>query len=1040
MSEVRKFKFVSPGIFLREIDNSQLPAIAPEVGPVFIGRARKGPANRPYTVQSFSEFVDVFGDPVAGGSGGDYFREGNIAGPTYGAYATQAYLDAQVGPVTYVRMLGESNPDNDGTANAVAGWNTNQEFSGDQDLDVRRQKGGAYGLFVHASSSAISSTRRGTMTGSLAAIFYCNSGSSIVLSGGAPAATADVAEVNVSGAATVIASDSTMNFTAMVMNDLGDELLKTEFNFNRNSDKYIRKVFNTNPTTVNSDITNTAILSEGEPRYWLGETYESYLFEKLGTDTGKVFGFIAAINSGSTTFTSAGSNQWADRQTSYINPRTGWFFSQDLVSVGGAGRSTYDARNMTKLFRFHGRDGGEYIQENYKISIQDIKSSPNDFDTYGSFTVVIRAASDSDAKPVIIERFSECNLNPQSQNYVARKIGDRYVEWDYNDGRMREYGEFANLSEIVRIEMNPDINGIDSRLLPFGVFGPPRPPGFMVLSGSSQGEAGNGPTRNVVPLLGDAWQTLLVTGSVEQASASYSYVEGTGSVAIPFIRDSLGSDVAETQFMEIQTHVLGASWAAGNQHTASLYYPSTLTRLSSSDHGSSSPTEAFWGLQTNYWTSGRTSTVFDRGYRDYLRGLPLAEDSRFGSLTGAPTNNQYSWIFTLDDIVVPDGKVGKSYWMSGSRSGVSKENAVSVGDSVTSASYQAVIDAGLAKFTSPLFGGFDGFDITEKEPLRDGFLTDTTTTQTSINNYGFNTVEKAINTVKDPEFVEMNMLSVPGIVNENLTQKVLNICEDRGDALGVIDLRGVYLPFTENSNDFKSRVNATSLDGVITALRDRAINSSYGCTYFPWVQIRDSITGQFLWAPPSVAAVGTMASSERASEVWFAPAGFNRGGLSNGGAAGIPVTAVTQKLTSDERDKLYEANINPIATFPSEGIVIFGQKTLQVTPSALDRINVRRLMIFIKKEISRIASGILFDQNVPATWARFTNQAEPLLASVKARMGLTEFRVVLDETTTTPDLVDRNILYAKIFLKPARAIEFIAIDFNITRTGAAFTD
>ena len=159
-----------------------------------------------------------------------------------------------------------------------------------------------------------------------------------------------------------------------------------------------------------------------------------------------------------------------------------------------------------------------------------------------------------------------------------------------------------------------------------------------------------------------------------------------------------------------------------------------------------------------------------------------------------------------------------------------------------------------------------------------------------------------------------------------------------------------------------------------------------------------------------------------------------------GGAAGVPVVAVTEKLTSEDRDKLYEANINPIASFPSEGIVVFGQKTLQVTPSALDRINVRRLMIYIKREISRIASGILFDQNVPATWARFTNQVEPLLASVKSRLGLTEFRVVLDETTTTPDLIDRNILYAKIFLKPARSIEFIAIDFNITRTGAAFVD
>ena len=157
-------------------------------------------------------------------------------------------------------------------------------------------------------------------------------------------------------------------------------------------------------------------------------------------------------------------------------------------------------------------------------------------------------------------------------------------------------------------------------------------------------------------------------------------------------------------------------------------------------------------------------------------------------------------------------------------------------------------------------------------------------------------------------------------------------------------------------------------------------------------------------------------------------------------SAGIPIIGVRDKLTSKQRDDLYEANINPIASFPAEGIVIFGQKTLQVTRSALDRINVRRLMIFVKKQISRISNGLLFDQNVPATWDRFLAQVDPFLEGIKTDFGLTDFKVVLDETTTTPDLIDRNIMYAKIFLKPARAIEYIAIDFNITNTGASFED
>jgi phage tail sheath protein FI len=173
--------------------------------------------------------------------------------------------------------------------------------------------------------------------------------------------------------------------------------------------------------------------------------------------------------------------------------------------------------------------------------------------------------------------------------------------------------------------------------------------------------------------------------------------------------------------------------------------------------------------------------------------------------------------------------------------------------------------------------------------------------------------------------------------------------------------------------------------------------------------------------------------------LWFAPAGFNRGGLTEG-AAGIPITNVSERLISKDRDTLYEANINPIASFPSSGIVVFGQKTLQTRQSALDRINVRRLVIFMKKQISILSTRVLFEQNVPATWNRFKSLVEPFLANVKTDFGITDYKLILDETTTTPDLIDQNILYAKIMIKPARAIEYIAIDFVIASTGASFED
>jgi len=394
---------------------------------------------------------------------------------------------------------------------------------------------------------------------------------------------------------------------------------------------------------------------------------------------------------------------------------------------------------------------------------------------------------------------------------------------------------------------------------------------------------------------------------------------------------------------------------------------------------------------------------------------------------------EYSWVFTLDDIsgsstatttVLPVGT-----YVSGSRQLGTSYTAV--GGTPT-----AVIDVGLNSFTTVFNAGFDGLNILEAAPFRNTLLAADTEPTT---NYAYATIERAMDTVSDADIVECNLMTLPGLTENTLTKKLMDTCEARGDSLAIIDLDGGYIPPTENVAASDSTRNG-SLAEVINNLKQRQLNNSYGCCYYPWVMIVDDFNnGGTLVVPPSVAALGTFASSEAQSELWFAPAGFNRGGLTVG-SAGIPVSNVTQRLNQRQRDSMYDININPIATFPAEGIVIYGQKTLQITDSALDRINVRRLMIYVKREISRIAALLLFDQNVQSTWNRFLGQVEPFLQSVKTRLGLTDFKVVLDTTTTTPDLIDRNIMYAKIFLKPARAIEFIALDFVITRTGAGFED
>jgi hypothetical protein len=285
----------------------------------------------------------------------------------------------------------------------------------------------------------------------------------------------------------------------------------------------------------------------------------------------------------------------------------------------------------------------------------------------------------------------------------------------------------------------------------------------------------------------------------------------------------------------------------------------------------------------------------------------------------------------------------------------------------------------------------------------------------------------------------MNAIVMPGIINAAVTNHLLDTAEDRADTLAIIDIPLAYTPDTEGTGSAESRNEPNSPAKAASALARRSINNSYGATYYPWVRILDTTSNQTLWAPPSIAALGVLSNTDRLQAPWFAPAGFTRGGLSEG-AAGVPVLDVTRKLTSDDRDALYENNINPIAKFPAEGIVIFGQKTLQQTASALDRINVRRLMIYLKREISFIASRLLFAPNAEATWDRFLGQANPLLRDVKSEFGIEDFRLILDESTTTPDLIDRNIIYAKLYVKPTRSVEFFAIDFIITNSGASFED
>ena len=276
-----------------------------------------------------------------------------------------------------------------------------------------------------------------------------------------------------------------------------------------------------------------------------------------------------------------------------------------------------------------------------------------------------------------------------------------------------------------------------------------------------------------------------------------------------------------------------------------------------------------------------------------------------------------------------------------------------------------------------------------------------------------------INLLANQDDYRYNVLLTPGLFANTATigasqvTTAISNTQNRGDAIYVTDL----VPFSSSINDVTTAANAK--------------NTSYAASYWPWVQTIDPDSAQLVWVPASTMIGGVYAYNDSVSEPWFAPAGINRGGLGT-------VVRAEKKLTQANRDTLYTNKVNPIATFPGTGVVVYGQKTLQTKASALDRVNVRRLLIALKSYISQVANNLVFEQNTIATRTNFLNQVNPYLESVQQRQGLYAFKVVMDSSNNTPDVIDRNQLVGQIYLQPTKTAEFVYLNFNILPTGVNF--
>jgi len=501
--------------------------------------------------------------------------------------------------------------------------------------------------------------------------------------------------------------------------------------------------------------------------------------------------------------------------------------------------------------------------------------------------------------------------------------------------------------------------------------------------------------------------TRVASGSYTAATSS-TVVNSLGSASFQISTLSVGTVMNNSQGATTATNGLLPSGSADN------------VRWQISQADSASGYFTLLVRQGNDYTQGQTvletwtNLSLDPNQNNYIAYVIGDQDQRVAydesgaaylNITGSyPNRSNYirvsSVYFPTPNYLDPQGRAYAAYTASIPLNGSGSANGSFGG--ATGALYGGLLSNGSASVALNLF---------EQIPT-----VAATAAANNIQGLVNNDYDVAISLLANSDAYAYNAIYAPGITNQNAASQVstlLSTVQNRGDAIAVVDMVGY------NQNITAVTTGAQSYD------------NSYGATYWPWVQVRSQETGRLNFVPASTIIPGVYEYNDKVYAEWFAPAGLNRGGLPT-------VIQPERRLTVAQRNTLYTGKVNPIAVFPGQGTVVYGQKTLQARASALDRVNVRRLLIALKGYIGQIAETLVFEQNTAVTRNKFLSQVNPYLEYVQQRQGLYAFRVVMDETNNTPDVIDRNLLVGAIYLQPTRTAEYIQLDFNVLPTGVTF--
>lgn len=1006
--------FKAPGFFDREIDLTvevQSPSGIP-VG--VIGTAQKGPAFVPVTVGSFADFNTKFGtlDP-------------RMPAP----YGVNLFLKNRFA-LTFIRTLGAGS--NETTA----------------DMEATRTKGIVVNAGFQLSGTLVGNgdsrskhsvqflTARHVVTGSEVAgfpmfsdndsFFTTGSSNEVNLVRGVLFAASD-ARVMIMNAAESFANglddfatpNSSRLFKVAISSSAGTTFGSADGNagvrivtasLDPDSDNYIAKVLNTDPLKFSSE----------KHLLYLNFAVDNQI-ATLSTGTSAVCiasgSTNVSLNSGDTSLIFR--NAFGRFDTRYTTPSTPAIISQPF------GQTEYDLFNVETL------DDGAYANSKVKVSIANVRASTDPKNPYGTFAVLVRKFDDDDTNPEILEQFNNCNLNPDSDQYVARQIGDIKVYFNFDveneeDRRLVTEGKYPSRSNFIRVVMSSNVEdkAVPPKALPFGFRGVK--------------------TLNTNPLLTDA------TSSI----AALTRLAASGAV---------GSDV--NRLLHAVVPPLPFRFKVTRGPITSAIGPV----------GTPGPTEIadsryYWGVKVTRNNNDVLNTNVNGELNEVVKaytafgGIQKLDVLVTGSQADVFNNNKFSLArVALGNSAITDLTASVDLHMKEAaylRNGAPSPSDYRINDSyMTRLTFATLLQNGDAttfnrfsdymKFTTVVFGGWDGLNMLDREQV---YMTDKGTSAesgggangsyispgfsnnqsgTSRRNNSVASYRVAANLITDPFVSNVNLIAVPGQRDPLVTDYVGERARDYKLAQYVMDVP-YYDSNTVRIFDNSTSSSYVSINRTSDMFESRAVDNEFCAAYFPNIIVEDtSNNNRRVQLPASVAALSAIGFNDRVAYPWFAPAGFNRGALDF-----VKLSQV--KVNQPERERMYAVRINPIIKLPGEGFVIFSQQTLEQAGTALQSINVNRMIMSLKQQIIAVGNSLIFDQVTPATRQRFVDLVKPILSTVQIRDGIERFDVVCDNRNNTQQDVIANRINAQIRVVPVRAAEFIALDFVITNSGVQF--